>query len=134
MTYHPEESEFNCDFCGALCKVIRGKHIHLMTGKKSCPGMIADIKKKIETGEIKPKSKRKLSEFFLRPTPFIIEKHCNWCGARWIYNEELPNEERIFLCPQCEAPGTHYEHPKYSDRALIEWAKSMGKEIPHHVM
>lgn len=85
--------------------------------------------KKVKTGLIRPKPK--LADFFSRRRFVQLLRQCGWCGAQWFYNEELPPDQRMYLCPGCELQP--YEHPKYGDRALTIWAHSHGKEIPERL-
>lgn len=131
MTWHKEEEQFNCEHCGALCIYLHGKTIELRTkDKHKC----AVLKKKIETGLIKVKGRTLANRLRDKSRPqFMIERVCGWCGAKWIYNELAPADERLYSCPQCEVPGSDFVHPVYGYPAMVQWAKENGKIIPKHL-
>jgi hypothetical protein len=65
---------------------------------------------------------------------FSVERYCGWCKARWVYNEMLPADDRIYHCPNCEAPDSKFEHPEYGLVAMVDWALSRDKSIPKDLL
>jgi hypothetical protein len=123
-----------CPYCGRECIVQHGKLMDSVTHKQHT----CEQYKKAKAAENPKRGKTLADRQRDRNHPFIVERYCGWCGARWIYNEALPSKQWLTHCPNCcnkmGLPNPDYQHPKYGVIAMVEWAKSQKKLIPKHIL